>query len=163
MQEIGTIDVNGVQCEVSASIHGQWYIRDFDSKEGLGSGDSLDEARIKARAAINKKKIKYEAPFVTRDGKPGFVYGTHSRTEKMLIDVNGKKDQEAQSFRVFKPDVDEATIEHYRDLNDSAAELRRKIGDIERTWCVSIFELAQTAIKEVITAQAVKDALGETD
>lgn len=156
MALVGTREINNVEVEIHASPHGSWSIT-LPTEEGeerahgrqLGSGDSLDNAITKARQEIKRRQVKVSVPFKTREGKTGVAHSRHARsTDKILAEVDGKKEQIGYREQVFKIEMPDSVIEHLNELEEEAGKLHAEQRAIKQEWNFDLSKALDAAITE---------------
>jgi hypothetical protein len=154
MPLLGTKEILGTEVEVHADKYGTFRINDGDKV--IGSGDTLDAAVTKARQELNKRKVKVEVHFMTRDGKRGVATGFHGRNHTVLTRVGG----EAQAFeptsarRMFPPDMPKAKIQRYLTLKEQEKQIRADINAIDREFEFDLWSATTKAIDAAVAAKA---------
>lgn len=154
MSLLGTKTVLGTEVEIHADQYGTFRIN-LDDRT-IGSGDTLDQAMTKARQELNKRKVKVEVHFMTRDGKRGIATGFHGRNRTVLTRVGG----EAQAYesttarRMFPPDMPKAKIQRYLTLKEQERTIRTEVNGIEREFDFDLYTATQKAIDAAVEAKA---------
>jgi hypothetical protein len=154
---VGTREINNVEVEIHASKHGSWTIQlpaDEGGQHGRALGThntSLDAAINLARAEIKRRQVKVDVPFKTREGKKGIAHSRHARsTDKILVVIDGKKDQIGWREQVFKADMPKEVLDHLHDIQDEQSKLKAEEREIVKEWN---FDLSK-ALDEAITKKA---------
>jgi hypothetical protein len=156
-QKLNTIEIAGKQVEVHASAHsmGAAFEMIFDG-EVIGRGDTWEKARDKARAALAKKKVRVEVPFITRSGQHGVATGINSRTRKVTAKVNttgrSASTQLEKYERVLSPQiVKDGKFEHLMELRQRERDLDREIHAIERQYEMRLGDVVEEAIEAALS------------
>lgn len=160
MTMLGTREINNVEVEVHASIHGSWTIY----KVGEGTGHerhlatdekSLENAVNKARMEIKKQQVKVAVPFKMLDGGIGVASGRHARSHsKILAKINGKSEQIEWSTRTLKHDTPQSVIDHLHELREEQVKLQREERELYNEWKFDLSTGVDAAIKEAVKAQS---------
>jgi hypothetical protein len=135
--------------EVFASPTGTWWLYDSDHNL-LGSGETLDQAKAKARATMKKDSVRVDVPFLTRDLKPGVATGFHAGTRKVLARIDGEARQlEGWSGAGYlRADMPAAERERLLALDEQAKQLEREIKGIEKSYGLDLRKAVEEAIEE---------------
>lgn len=147
MKLVDKIQVNGVECDLYADMHGKWRIH-LDDK-GIGFGDTLGTAVAQARAAINKSRAKFSVEFITtKGGERGVAYSIHAGTGNIMVKVDGLALQVGSSTHVFKPDVDQDELGQYFERKQQMASLFKLNQKFEGANTFILGHAVERAIKE---------------
>lgn len=153
MTLIATKEVLGTEVEIHVDRYGSFRIMDDD--KALGHGDTLDAAIAKARAELNKRKVKVEVPFLTRAGEKSVATGFHARNKSVLTRVEG----EAHAFepmsarRMFPPDMPKDKLQRYLTLQEQQSKIKREINEIEREFEYDVYGAVTKAIDAAVEAK----------
>ena len=157
MALVGKREINNVETEVHASVHGSWSIQlpaDEEGKHGraLGTGNSLDAAVNAARQEIRKRQVKVNVPFKTREGVKGYAHSRHARSTDKILTVmeDGKKEQMGYREQVFKADMPQDVIDHLNEIDEESNKLRAEKYAIVQEWSLDLGK----AVDEAITKKA---------
>jgi len=159
MAVVGTKEILGQEYDIDVSKYGVFYIKDVAGEDGrsdiLGSGDTLDQATAKARIELNKRKVKVQVPFITKNGQRGMATALHGRNRKVLTTLaDGAKQAVDQHTRVFKPDMPKEVLDSYLDKVQRERELTAEIRKIDKEWEFSLGQTVIAAINEAAAAKA---------
>lgn len=157
MPKVGTRDINNVTVEIHASTHGSWSIvLPAESEDGrtvplADHATSLDAAITKARAEIKRRQVKVHVVFKTREGKRGVAYARHARSrDKILTEIDGKKEHIEWRDLVFKADTPKEWIAHLKEIDAEIGKLQAEKREVIEKWK---FDLS-SAVDEAVTAAA---------
>ena len=157
--QVGTREINNVECEIFASDSGTWTI--YRAGEGerneryLAGGDSTLDATVnKARMEIKKQQVKVAVPFKMIDGKRGVAHGRHARSRnKILTKIGNKSEQLDYHTQTLKHDTPKEVIDHMRELRVEQEKLSREHRELYNEWKIDLGNAVDAAIKEAIEEQ----------
>lgn len=141
--KISVEQMSGYQVEYHASKRGSWEVTTPEAEEILGTGDTLEEAKNRARAQLAKRKVKVEVPFLTsRTFVRGVATGIHAGTNNVLVRTErpfarGEKTEQLTGYgsrevlRADMPDEAKFRLQVARAMEREAAS---KIRAIEREY-----------------------------
>jgi hypothetical protein len=160
MSLLGTRDINNVECEVHASVHGSWTIYRVGDEPGnerflANDEKSLDGAVNKARQEIKRQQVKVSVPFKTVKGESGIATGFHARAKhKILATMGGKKEQIEGMSQFLKYETPKDVIDHLKDLREEQAKLKVEERNLYNEWKLDLSLAVKTAINEAVEKQA---------
>lgn len=149
---IGTKNINGVDCEVHANLHGAWSIMPEERKEDgrpqwSVKADSLDAAVGKARTEINKRRAKIDFECILVNGTPARCTGVHGGTGKALLKVDkGYRDETMHLdtySTVYRAETPREVIEEVREKEAEGLRLRREAETLKNRHIVRLSALIQ--------------------
>src|SRR4051812_4478525 len=153
MPLVGTREINNVEVEIHANKHGSWSILlppDEDGKSGRSLAThhvSLDAAINLARAEIKKRQVKVNVPFKTREGHKGVAHSRHARsTDKILADVQFKKQQISFREQTFKPDTPQDVFDRLDEIEEQQSTLRAEHRELVQEWGFDLNKALDAAI-----------------
>lgn len=158
MALVGKRDINNVEVEIHANKHGGWSIL-LPEEGGVkgrqlgGHASSLDLAINAARLEIKRLQVKINVPFKTREGKRGIATGRHARShDKILTEVEGKKEHFGYREQVFKADMPQSVVDHLNEIEDEYSKLQAEKRAIIEEWKLDL----GVAVNEAINAAEEK-------
>lgn len=159
---IGTQEINKVKCIIAANTYGDFRIYiDENGERGqhIGYADKLDAAVAKARTELNKRKVKIKVPFITETGEPGFCSGLHGGNGNLMINIGGKKSQEAgrvNRSKFFDPETPKDVLKKLSDHRNAVADAQNSIRQIEKEWVINLGDLVKAEIDAKVAAKEAK-------
>jgi hypothetical protein len=155
MAHVANRDINNVNVEIHASPYGAWTIQlpaDAEGNHGssLGShASSLDAAINLARTEIKRRQVKVSVPFKTAEGKRGIATSRHARsTDKLLTEIEGKKEHIGWRETVFKAETPQSVIDHLKEIDDEQSKLRAERIALVNEWKFDLSKAVDAAIEE---------------
>lgn len=147
---VGEDTINNVQVSLKADRYGNFSVTRKSDQKVLGSGDTLDAAKTKARTEINKTKARISVHLFTRNMKRAIATGIHGKTGKILVKITGEKGSEQfdQHQIVFKPDMPQDKRNRHQAISKEMAALKTEQRGIERDWEMRLGTEVQKALKE---------------
>jgi hypothetical protein len=155
MAVVGTREINNIECEIQASVHGSWSIyrvgEEPNNERYLATDDVLDKAVNKARIEIKKQQVKVAVPFKTMDGRRGIASGRHARSRgKILTKIGNKSEQIESRSQILKHDTPKDVIDHLKELAAEQVKLRKEERDLYNEWKLDLGNAVDAAVKEAI-------------
>jgi hypothetical protein len=165
--EIGMIEIAGIEVAVEATTGGTFLLKELGSegiggRETLGSGDTLDQAKSRARTVLAKRKVKVEVPFKLKDGTEGVATGIHAGNGAVMAKVirHGRERAEQIERRqdAYKPETPQEVFDKVASLTEQSNALYDERKTLEAEWAIDQYGLdgaVRDAIREA-TEKAVE-------
>jgi len=154
MALVGTREINNVKVEIHASPHGSWSIL-MPDEGGAGRGRTLgshatsfEGAVNAARQEIKRRAVKVSVPFKTPDGKLGIANGRHARSDKILTEIEGKKEHIGYRDQIFRHDMPEEVMDHLHELQDEQGKISAEIRSIVSEWKLDLGKAVDDAVNK---------------
>ena len=157
--KVGPVRVQGRDLELFANVEGRWHLV-FEGQT-VGYGNTVDAAKASARTYFKKQEVKVEVPF-QREGFEGYGENRKRIVEagvadavraddyrKVLVTINGERDQIERSRDVWRAETPEEEIARYRELEaERNPALQQDERQIEKAWQFHLAEAVRDAIEE---------------
>ena len=146
---VGTVKILGQELEVSASAPGgEFYIRDEQGKR-IGAGETLEQAKTRARTALNKLRVEVAVPFVMVDGRRGVAIRRDARDRSIVVEFDGgQRDSLFANSNVLKADVPEDLRAELDSIEHKMCDLKARAREITREWEMRLSTRLDQAILE---------------
>lgn len=119
-----------------------------EREENLGHGETLEAAKNSARAALSKRKVKVEVPFILEDGRRGVADSRHARNRTVLCTIGDHRDELPGRATVFQADTPDVELKRFIELTSRITELAREAKLIEEEWTFDIGRAVDRAVEE---------------
>lgn len=157
MAVVGEVTITGVSLEVGASAASGNFTLSLDG-EVIGRGETLDKAKAQARAALAKRRVKVEVPFVTKQGERGVAHGIHQRNRTVLVRMGASGSAaELQGYsEQFRPDIPADVLERFLEAGRAAQLLEKERSAISKEWSLDLRKAVVCAIDEAVAEQEAR-------
>lgn len=154
---LGTLEMLGEDLVIRASASGRFTLA-LDDRE-IGSGETLEQAKSKARTELNKRRVKVAVPFLLEDGRRAVATQRHAGNRTVLYEIDGQKDSlpgYGTGSKVFKAETPPETIARLADLRQQARDAEFGQREIEKEWGVDIGKAVDRAVAEALEAASTE-------
>ncbi len=146
--KVGTDTILNQELDVYADTSGYWELK--IGNESIGTGDTIEKAKAKARTFLAKRKVKVEVNYLTHEGKLGACSGRHAKTRKLLVRV-GNVSSQTDAYRnieqpLFKVETPREVIERCAQAKDEIRVLEQERREIIERHSINLSDVVDKAI-----------------
>lgn len=169
--KIGTITIMGQEIIVDADTNGRFwlYIEQPPEEEGgrvkhdnLGSADTLEAAKRKARTELGKRRVEVAVPFVTRDGRQGIAIKRNLTTRGIIVEIEGERDEIGSGFggrrQTLKEGTPAAVTSRLVELDEIISTAKAEESKLEDEWKMDLGSRLDHVIAETAAARETEGA-----
>lgn len=168
--KIGTITIMGEEVVVDADTNGNFwlYLERLDEdeseiKDHLGRGETLERAKAQARTELSKRRVEVALPFVTRDGRRGIAIKRNLRSNGVIVEIDGERDEFGRGYgfrrQSFKEDTPANVTDRLAELDKNIREMEAERNNLEDEWRMDLPARLDQVVAE---AAAERDTAGAT-